>query len=109
MKLTKSKLKRIIKEELEAIQEESLEEEHKVVQEEDLSDLEEVGGHGSPEGREASDADYAAAVDTLKDLVNQGFKTADDIMRALRGGEEGPFHPRPSRGRTGVYDEPPAE
>ena len=53
MKLTKSKLKQLIKEELEAIQEESLEEEHKVVQEEDLSDLEEVGGHGSPEGREA--------------------------------------------------------
>jgi|2_EtaG_2_1085320.scaffolds.fasta_scaffold108965_1 hypothetical protein len=73
MKLTKSELKKIIREE-----------------------LNEVGGYGSPAAREESDASFENAMATLKDLLDKGKITLDNIVNVLRGGGEG--GPRPSIG-----------
>ena len=63
-----------------------------------------VGDYGSPEGRERADANFDAALETLRAAIRGGSKSLEDIMTALRGGETGPYHARPSRGRTGIMD-----
>lgn len=96
MKITSNELRAMILEELNAVRGETLTENEEVD--------EGVGDYGSPEGRERADANFDAAVETLKAAIRGGSKSLEDIMTALRGGETGPYHARPSRGRTGIMD-----
>ena len=96
MKISSNELRAMILEELKAVRGETLTENEEVD--------EGVGDYGSPEGRERADANFDAAVATLKAAIQGGSKSLEDIMTALRGGETGPYHARPSRGRTGIMD-----
>ena len=97
MKITSNELRAMILEELNAVRGETLTENEEVD--------EGVGDYGSPEGREKADANFDAAVETLKAAIRGGSKSLEDIMTMLRGGETGPYHARPSRGRTGIMDD----
>ena len=96
MKITSNELRAMILEELNAVRGETLTENEEVD--------EGVGDYGSPEGRERADANFDAALETLRAAIRGGSKSLEDIMTALRGGETGPYHARPSRGRTGIMD-----
>ena len=97
MKITPNELRAMILEELNAVRGETLTENEEVD--------EGVGDYGSPEGRDRADANFDAAVETLKAAIRGGSKSLEDIMTMLRGGETGPYHRRPSRGRTGIMDD----
>ncbi len=97
MKITSNELRAMILEELNAVRGETLTENEEVD--------EGVGDYGSPEGRDRADANFDAALETLKAAINKGSASLEDIMTMLRGGETGPYHRRPSRGRTGIMDD----
>ena len=96
MKITSNELRAMILEELNAVRGETLTENEEVD--------EGVGDYGSPAGRERADANFDAALETLRAAINKGSASLEDIMTMLRGGETGPYHARPSRGRTGIMD-----
>jgi hypothetical protein len=78
MKLDRTVLRRLIKEEL--------------TREVEEAQLDETGGYGSAEGRAESDEHFDAAIATLRDMVDQSKASLEQIMDALRGGSDAGGH-----------------
>jgi hypothetical protein len=72
MKLNRSTLRRLIKEEL--------------TREVEEAQLDEIGGHGSAAGRAAADENFNAAVETLMQLMGATREAAVAAVASLRGG-----------------------
>ena len=72
MKLNRTTLRRLIKEEL--------------TREVEEAQLDEVGGHGSAAGRAAADENFDAAVETLMHLMGATREAAAAAVASLRGG-----------------------
>ncbi len=74
MKLDKTTLRRLIKEEL--------------TREVEEAQLDEIGGHGSAAGRAEADERFDAAIAYLQQLIAGGAKGLEGAVAALRGGGE---------------------
>ena len=72
MKLDRTTLRRLIKEEL--------------TREVEEAQLDEVGGHGSAAGRREADARFDAAISYLQELIAGGARGLEGAVEALRGG-----------------------
>ena len=72
MKLNRTTLRRLIKEEL--------------TREVEEAQLDEIGGHGSAAGRAEADERFDAAIAYLQELISGGAKGLEGAVAALRGG-----------------------
>ena len=99
MKISSNELRAMILEELKAVRGETLTENEEVD--------EGVGMHGSPEGRAAADESFDAALETLKQAVQSGRASIDQVLAVLRGGGEGgeTWHDNINVGRMGETEE----
>lgn len=125
MKITNKDLRAMILEELKAVRGETLtesEEYAETEEDEDLDEVEEeageeldevdeveegVGQHGSPEGRAAADDSFDAALETLRNAVQSGRASIEQVLAALRGGAEAgeTWHDNINVGRMGEAEE----
>tara|TARA_B100000700_G_scaffold330703_1_gene458457 strand:- start:23263 stop:23829 length:567 start_codon:yes stop_codon:yes gene_type:complete len=127
MKITNKDLRAMILEELKAVRGETLtesEEYAETEEDEDLDEVEEsyfeneeldevdeveegVGQYGSPEGRAAADDSFDAALETLRNAVQSGRASIEQVLAALRGGAEAgeTWHDNINVGRMGEAEE----
>ena len=123
MKITNKDLRAMILEELAAVRGETLTEVEETEEDEDLDEVEEtedgeeldevdeveegVGQHGSPEGRAAADDSFDAALETLRNAVQSGRASIEQVLAALRGGAEAgeTWHDNINVGRMGEVEE----
>ena len=99
MKISSNELRAMILEELKAVRGETLTENEEVD--------EGVGDYGSPAGRERADDNFDAALETLKQAVQSGRASIEQVLAALRGGAEAgeTWHDNINVGRMGEAEE----